>query len=147
MTSDPQQQDAEYLRLLSIFHYVVAGMMAVWGSFPIIHFVVGVVMLSGAFEPPKQGGPPLELFGALFALMAGLFITVGWTLAICTFFAGRNLVRRQHYLYCLIMAGVMAAACTASSLVRPWLSCWWFANSTIRIAFFAIRPTKVTSPT
>jgi hypothetical protein len=112
MNGDPRQQDAEYLKLLTIFHYVAAGMMALWGSFPIIHFVVGLAMMSGMFEPPKQGGPPLEYFGALFAFIAGAFITIGWTLAICTFFAGRNLARRQHYMYCLIMAGIMTAACT-----------------------------------
>lgn len=112
MTSDPRQQDAEHLKLLSIFHYIVAGMMALWGSFPIVHFVVGVAMLSGQFEPPPQGGPPLELFGALFAFVGGAFIVIGWTLAICTFFAGRNLARRQHYMFCLITAGIMAVACT-----------------------------------
>jgi hypothetical protein len=48
--TDPRQQDAEYLKLLTIFHYVVAGMMALWGSFPIIHFLVGLALLFGNFE-------------------------------------------------------------------------------------------------
>jgi len=100
---DSKQQDAEYLKLLTIFHYVVAGMMALWGSFPIIHFLVGIGLVFGSFNQSKPGGPPLEFVGLLFAFVAGTFITVGWTLAVCTFFAGRNLARRRHYMYCLIV--------------------------------------------
>jgi hypothetical protein len=110
--SDPNQQDAEYLKLLTIFHYVVAGMMALWGSFPIIHLLVGIVVLFGGFGPAKPGEPSPALFGGLFVLVAGTFMAVGWSLAVCTFLAGRNLARRQHYLFCLIVAGVMATACT-----------------------------------
>ena len=108
---DSKQQDADYLKLLTIFHYVVAGMMALWGSFPIIHLLVGIGMVFAPFDQSKSGQPPLELVGAFFVLIAGAFITVGWTLAVCTFFAGRNLARRRNYMYCLVVAGVMAAAC------------------------------------
>lgn len=110
--SDPKQQDAEFLKLLSIFHFVLAGMMALWGSFPIIHLLVGIVVLFGGLGPAKPGEPSPALLGGLFVLVAGSFMAVGWTLAVCTFLAGRNLARRKNYLFCLIMAGVMAAACT-----------------------------------
>ena len=103
--------------------------MALWGSFPIIHFLVGIGLVFGSFNQSKPGGPPLEFVGLLFAFVAGTFITVGWTLAVCTFFAGRNLARRRNYMYCLIVAGVMAAvcmpfgtilaACTIIVLMRP----------------------------
>jgi hypothetical protein len=110
--ADPKQQDAEYLKLLAIFHYVLAGMMALWGSFPIIHFLFGIAILFGDFIEAKPGEPDPALFGVLFALMAGAFITVGWSLALCTFMAGRCLALRRNYTYCLIVAGVMAAICT-----------------------------------
>jgi hypothetical protein len=105
------QQDVEYLKLLKIFHYVVAGMMALWGSFPIIHLLVGMGLMFGNFDQSKPDQPPLKIVGLLFALVAAAFIAVGWTLAVCTFFAGRNLARQQNYMFCLIMAGIMAAVC------------------------------------
>lgn len=109
--TDPRQQDAEYLKLLTIFHYVVAGMMALWGSFPIIHFLVGLALLFGKFEEEKPGGPPVEIVGLFFAVVAGAAMTVGWTLALCTLLAGRNLAQRRNYMFCLVMAGIMAVTC------------------------------------
>jgi hypothetical protein len=38
-TTGLTQEDAEHLRLLSIFHYVVAGLQVLMASFPIIHLI------------------------------------------------------------------------------------------------------------
>ena len=38
------------------------------------------------------------------------------------------------------------ASRTASTLLSP-SSCWWFANSTMRMPFLEMRPTSVTRPT
>ena len=35
------EQDLEHLRLLSIFHYVAGGLLAVMSCRPIVHVVVG----------------------------------------------------------------------------------------------------------
>src|SRR5512138_39381 len=104
-------QDAEHLRLLSIFHYVVAGMMALFGTFPIIHFLIGVVMVSGAIAAPRDVAPFPAVFGGIFVLVAGAMMLAGWTLAVCTLAAGRSLAQRKRYSFCLVMAGIMAALC------------------------------------
>ncbi len=104
-------QDAEHLKLLSIFHYVVAGMMALFGTFPIIHFLIGLAMVSGAMVAPRDVAPFPALFGGFFVLVAGGMMLVGWTLAACTFAAGRSLAQRRRYTFCLVMAGIMAAMC------------------------------------
>jgi hypothetical protein len=104
-------QDAEHLRLLAIFHYVVAAIMALWGSFPVFHIVFGAFMAFGKFPNAEPGEPTPELFGWLFMLAGAAFVLFGWTLAVCIFLAGRNLVKRRRYLFCLIVAGVMAATC------------------------------------
>jgi len=97
-------QDEQYLKLLSVFHYVVGGLAAFFACFPIFHLVIGILMLSGAFEG-RGGGPPAAI-GLLFVIMAMFFIIAGWTLAICLIIAGCNLAKRRRYMFCLIMAAI-----------------------------------------
>ena len=133
--ADPRQQDAEYLKLLTIFHYVVAGMMALWGSFPIIHFLVGLALLFGKFEERQPDGPPVEIFGLLFAVVSGAMITLGWSLALCTLIAGRNLARRQHYMFCLVMAGIMAVTCMPMGTILGTLTIIVLLRPSVKEAF------------
>jgi hypothetical protein len=108
---DQARQDAEHLRLLGIFHYVVAGLMALWGSFPIMHVVVGAMIVSNRFPSAKGGDPPPEVIGWVFLLMGGAFVIFGWSMAIATVFAARSLAQRRRHFFCLILAGLMAATC------------------------------------
>jgi len=106
------RQDNEHLRLLAIFHYVVAALMAAWGSFPIIHMVIGAAMVLHKLPADKPGNaPPDEFIGWMFLLMGGAFVVVGWGMAIATAIAGRSLTQRRHYMYCMIVAGLMTALC------------------------------------
>src|SRR5262245_19763635 len=99
-------QDVEHLRLLSIFHYVVGGMIALFSCIPIIHVVLGVVMVAAPaiFGPGAQHPPPF--FALLFILIGGAIILFGWMLAGLVVYAGRCLSRHQHYLYCLVIAAL-----------------------------------------
>ena len=98
--------------MLSLFHYIVGAMTAMFACFPIIHLVVGLGIVSGRFGEPKQSeGFPDQLFGWAFVLAAGAAILIGWTLAACTVIAGRSIAQRRRYLFCLVVAGVMAAMC------------------------------------
>ena len=97
-------QDLEHLRLLSIFHYVVGGMMAFFACIPIIHVVIGIVMLR---NPGGFGGqPPPPFIGLLFVIIGGTVILIGWVLAALVIISGRFLTQRKHYVYCLVIAGV-----------------------------------------
>jgi hypothetical protein len=104
-------QDAEHLKLLALFHYIVAAMMALLASFPILHLTIGLAMVSGKFGTPKHGEFSPDLFGWFFVLIAGGAILTGWTLAVCTLVAGRSLAHRKRYLFCLVVAGIMAVTC------------------------------------
>jgi hypothetical protein len=122
-------QDAQHLNLLSIFHYVVAAMMALWACFPILHFVLGAAMVFGAFGAGKPGEPSPAWVGWFFMLFAAAWILFGWALAIATFIAGRSLAKRKWRVFCLVMAVLMAVTCmpfgtvlgvfTIIVLVRP----------------------------
>jgi len=95
-------QDEQYLKLLSVFHYVVGGLAAFFACFPIIHLILGIAMLAGAFA---DKGPP-AFAGVLLIMIATVVILLGWTLAICLIIAGCNLAKRRRYMFCLVMAAI-----------------------------------------
>jgi hypothetical protein len=96
-------QDSEHLKLLSIFHYVVAAMTALFACIPFIHFFMGLALATGAFPDTDPEAQPVGIFIMIFA---GLFILAGWALAVLIAYAGRSLQTRRRYTYCLVMAGV-----------------------------------------
>jgi len=95
--------DKEHLKLLSIFHYVVGAMAALFSCFPLIHIVIGFAMLSGAFD--GRDAPP-KFLGLLFIILPGIMMLCGWTLAVCIFIAGGKLARYRARTYCLVIAGL-----------------------------------------
>jgi len=99
-------QDEDHLRLLSIFHYVVAGLAAFLACFPIIHLVIGLAFILAPHTFEGKGERPPPWFGWVFVIFASIIITLGWTFAAFIFATGRSLSRRRRYLFCLVMAGV-----------------------------------------
>lgn len=103
-------KDLEHLRILSIFYYIVGGLIALLSCFPFIHFFIGIVFLTGDFgQQPNQPEFPTKLFGLLFTLIPLIFIIGGWILAICTFIAGRKLSKQQGYMFCFVVAAILCA--------------------------------------
>src|SRR4051794_38133489 len=100
-----QYYDAEHLRLLSVFHYVTAGLAALVGSLPLIHVALGVLMVTGQLDRPGQPEVP-AVVGWLFIAVGGLFVLFGWTLAVLLVLGGVRLARRQSYTFCMVVAGV-----------------------------------------
>ena len=99
-------EDAQHLRLLSIFHYVVAGMLGLVSMFPIIHLAIGIAIVAGAFDDVDKGTPPPAFFGWLFIVIPAIFILCGLTMAIGVAIAGRRLSQNRSYMYCLVIAGI-----------------------------------------
>jgi hypothetical protein len=97
--------DVEHLRLLSIFHYVVGGLMGLFSLFPLIHLALGLAMVSGALNTPGQQGPP-PAFGWIFVVIPAAFILLGMTTAICIAVAGYKLATHTGHLFCLVIAGM-----------------------------------------
>ncbi|EGF28446.1 hypothetical protein [Rhodopirellula baltica] len=106
MAMDHDNQDAEQLRLLSIFHYIVAGMLALFSLFPVIHLAIGVGIVTGVFDGTGTGETPPAFMGWLFIVLPLVFIAVGLTMASCIALAGRKLMQRNGHLYCLVVAGI-----------------------------------------
>lgn len=101
--------DREHLRLLSIFHYVVAGFAAMFACLPLIHLTLGIAFLAGKIEGtqgPDSGG---RLVGGVMVALASVFLLLGWTLVGLLVFAGRSLARHRHYTFCLVLAAISCA--------------------------------------
>ncbi len=106
-------QDLEHLKILSIFHYVVAAIAGLFACFPIFHLMMGITFLTGGFFPNGEvpsdfppGFPPFELFGLMFTVIPAFIILLGWAFAIAMFFAGVSLGRQKNYTFSLVMAGI-----------------------------------------
>ena len=122
-------QDEDYLKLLSIFHYVAGGLTGFFSCIPIVHLLIGIVMLvAGVAGTPDNERLPFLIVGFVFTLVAGLAILCGWTLAICMIISGRRLARRIHYKFCFVIAciscafmpfGTVLGVFTIIVLVRP----------------------------
>lgn len=102
--------DAQHLRLLAIFHYVVGGLTALLACFPPLHVALGLAMV---FAPRsfanKPGDEPPPFVGWIFAGMGmGLFLA-GITLAVCIILAGRFLARRKRYWFVFVLACLQCA--------------------------------------
>ena len=108
-------QDLEHLRLLSIFHYILGGIMACIACIPLIHVAMGLLII---FSPAFFGGhgqnlsdnsPPVFI-GWFFVILGGLFVFLGWVIAVLTVLAGRNLARQRCHTFCFVVACLLCVA-------------------------------------
>ena len=99
-------QDTEHLRLLAIFHYVVAGLAALFSFFPLLYTMVGSIFIFAARHgTPKPGEElPPEFLGWIFIALGSLLFLLGIAMAICISIAGRCLSRRKCYTFALVIA-------------------------------------------
>ena len=124
----PANQDLEHLQLLSIFHYVVGGMLALVSCIPLIHVGLGVLVVAAPSFLGPGGQRPPPFIGLLFIVIGGAIILFGWTLAALVIYAGRCLARHRRHLYCLVVAalsclfmplGTVLGVFTIIVLLRP----------------------------
>jgi len=98
--------DSDQLNLLAIFHYVVAGLAALFSFFPLIYTAVGVIFIFAARHgTAKPGGElPPEFLGWIFAALGSLLFVMGVVMAICILIASRSLALRSRYTFALVVA-------------------------------------------
>jgi hypothetical protein len=99
-------QDTEHLRLLSIYHYVVAGVSAICSFFPLLYTAVGFVFVALSHHPPAnptQEVPPAALGWVFVGLGLFLFL-LGAVFALVLVLAGRSLSLRKHYWFAFVVA-------------------------------------------
>ena len=121
-------QDSEHLKMLALFHYIVGGLAALFACFPIMYLVMGIAMVTGAFNGGSSSSGPPPFMGWIFIVMGAFMIVIGWLFAICLIYSGIFLTRRHHYNFCLVLAalscifmpfGTVLGVFTIITLVRP----------------------------
>ena len=99
-------RDEEHLKLLSTFHYVVAGISAFFACIPLIHLAVGIIMTIASYTEGGDEAPVLLGVGLLFSAIGAFAVLLGWSLAFCIFLSGRYLAARKHYNFCMVIAAI-----------------------------------------
>jgi hypothetical protein len=99
-------QDAEHLRLLSIFHYIVGGLAALFSFFPLLYTTVGAMFIFAARHGTPGPGqePPPEFIGWIFAVIGSFLFLLGVAIALCILIAGRSLAKHTRYWFAFVMA-------------------------------------------
>ena len=103
------REDFEHLRLLAIFHFVVAGIAAIFACFPLIYLALGIAIVTGAFPAGQGAGAMPQAIGWFFILFASIFIIAGWAFAICLIVAGRSLQQHRRHVFCAVIAALACA--------------------------------------
>lgn len=98
--------DDEHLRLLTIFHYVLAGLTGLFALLPVIHLALGIAMMSGHFA---AGDADARIAGGFVVAFASIFIALGLMFAAALAWTGRNIARRRRRVACLVVAGLSCA--------------------------------------
>lgn len=138
-------QDEQYVKILAIFHFVVAGISALFACFPILHFVMGLGMLGLSLSAGVSEGPFPEVFipgfaGLFFTLLAGSMILFGWAFAVCVALAGLFLLKKKRHMFCVVMGGVectfmpfgtVLGVFTVIMLMRPSVKAMFGVSETI----------------
>jgi hypothetical protein len=109
MSPPSRDVDLQHLKALSICHYVLGVLTALFSSVFLIHLGMGIMMIASPSTISGGSEPPPWFMGWLLILFAGGFILIGWIFSALIIIAGRFLARRKHHLFCLIMAAVSCA--------------------------------------
>ena len=110
-------EDEQHLRWLSIAHYVLGTLYALFNLliFAFMGFMVWMATHPGNFTRRGAGNPPPEIFGVFMAAIMAFTLLWSVALVVCIFLAGRFLAKRKHYVFCFVIAA---------------LNCMWFPFGT-----------------
>ena len=134
----PPNRDAEHLRLLSIFHYVLGGLTGFFACFPCIHVAIGVLFLTGKMQSQGNGPPPPPELGWVFILMGSFFIIMGWTLAILLLIAAGRLRKKRGWMFCFVVA-CLSCLLMPMGTVLGVFTILVLSRETVKAAFAQVR--------
>jgi hypothetical protein len=106
-------RDAEHLRLLSIFWYILAGLQCLGACVATAYILFGILFAVGGVAAGSSGhnddAPPAAAFagmGGLFACFGVIILVIIGTLAFLDYKTGQSLVKRKNLTLIYIMAAL-----------------------------------------
>ncbi len=101
-------QDRDHLRILSICHYVFAGLCAFPFFYGLIYMIAGVFFGAVLSSVPQKGNePPAALFGGIFVIIGLVISGIALAFAIAAIMSGRNLSRLNNRVFSFIYACII----------------------------------------
>ena len=100
-----ESPDEQHLKLLSIFHFIVGGLVMLFGLFPVVYIVMGAMIYSGNFN--SNNDPNARWVGLLFMAIGGGFVVIAWALGILAIVAGLQLRRHRRWTLCMVAASAL----------------------------------------
>ena len=99
-------RNEEQLRLLAIFHYVLAGLLAFFALGSLMQIGMGIAFEQGELDGFFGDMPPPDFFGGAMIAMGFVYLIAGGVLAVLTFLAARRLNQRRGRKFCFLVAGL-----------------------------------------
>lgn len=121
-------RDLEHLNLLKLCFYIQAGVTGFFSLFSLLYMALGAWITSSALDVTAGLGDNSHLIGLIFLTISILFLVLGISGAIVSYYVGRCLVERRRRTFCIVVAalgciqipyGTAIGICTISVLNRP----------------------------
>ncbi len=117
----------DYLKLISIFQYILAGFTFLTSFFPILHLGFGLFMLfapeASLCEMAKDGCADVfltRMMGVLFVCVGGGIMLSGFAFGGAILLTGRYIAQRRRPLFCMIVAGLECMFMPLGTALGVW---------------------------
>jgi hypothetical protein len=99
-------QQRDDVRLLAVFHWVLAGLAALFSLFPLLYLGLGVAMLRGQLDGPH---PPPPFIGWMMIAVGTTMTLMGLGYAVLVALAGRWLAKNRNWTFIMVVAALSCA--------------------------------------
>jgi hypothetical protein len=108
LASDQQaRRDAEHLKLLSIFHFILAALGLFGIAFLALHFaVMRAIFMNPEMWKNEKSGPPPEIFLKLLMWGYAFGLVVILTGGVLNLLSGVFIRKRRHRMFSIIIGGL-----------------------------------------
>jgi hypothetical protein len=138
-------EDLKHLNLLSVFHYIVGGLSALFSCMFLIHLFLGLAMLISPESLAGEGGEiPPAFLGYMFTIMGAVFFLFGMAISACIICSGRFLGKQKKYLFSFVMACIECLFMPFGTVLGIFTIIVLSRDSVKRL--YGLKPTGQTTP-
>jgi len=102
-------EDNHYLDLISLFHFIVAGIAGLFSCLPLFNLFIGIPMLRDvpyAFLQHEYFSQQVLVPFIMFILLPTGMAVIGWMFAIAVALNGYYIKNRTWLKYCMVISGI-----------------------------------------